>query len=214
VSGNGALTKSGAGALTLSGANTFVGTTTVQTGTLTASGAAAKLGAGNVVVTGGTVTIGSGVSDAIANTATLSLAGGGAARASLGTGVNERVAALLLNGVAQLSGRTYGSTSASGAMVQDNAYFSGNGILTVGLLGDFNGNNTVDAADYLIWRKSYSSNSAMYTAWRANFGQSSSGSGAGGSLLENVPEPASGCLLLAGMLALSLRRVRVPWPQL
>jgi autotransporter-associated beta strand protein len=202
------LTKSGAGTLTLNGANTFTGTTTVLAGTLTAIGAAAKLGSGNVTVTAGTATIASGVSDAIANSAALALAGGGVAHINLGTGVNERVGSLFLNGVAQLTGRTYGSTSAASAMLQDNTYFSGSGVVTVGLLGDYNGNNAVDAADYLVWRKSYSSNTAMYTAWRANFGQTGSGSGAGGSSLAGVPEPASWCLLLAAMLATYFRRVR------
>jgi hypothetical protein len=37
---------------------------------------------------------------------------------------------------------------------------------------DFNHDNTVDAADYVVWRKNAGSQSE-YDTWRANFGQSS-----------------------------------------
>ena len=89
----------------LSGANTYTGGTTLNAGVLSVSGAAAKLGTGNVTVqnTSTTVTslsIESGVQNAIADTATLTLAGGGTAGvadqsyATLGDGVNELVARL------------------------------------------------------------------------------------------------------------------------
>jgi len=69
--------------------------------------------------------------------------------------------------------------------------------------GDYNGNGTVDAADYVLWRKGGplqnevdtpgTVNAADYTAWRARFGNTS-GSGSG---LQNaaVPEPGSLFLL-------------------
>ena len=41
--------------------------------------------------------------------------------------------------------------------------------INVALAGDFNGDNVVDAADYVVWRKSGGSQSA-YDLWRANFG--------------------------------------------
>src|SRR5262245_24788108 len=37
--------------------------------------------------------------------------------------------------------------------------------------GDFNGNGTVDAADYVVWRKT-GGTQADYTTWRTHFGQS------------------------------------------
>src|SRR3954464_1357749 len=48
------------------------------------------------------------------------------------------------------------------------------------LTGDYNGNGTVDAADYVLWRKTPGSfgGAGGYTTWRANFGNV--GGGAGG----------------------------------
>jgi autotransporter-associated beta strand protein len=218
ISGTGTLLRNGAGGTTLlSGANTFSGAT-VQAGTLTASGASATLGGGNVTVTGGNIEIVSGVADAIANaTAALSLAGGGTAGvadvayASLGAGINERVDALLLNGVGQANGITYGSTSSS-ALVQNNEYFAGTGIVSVGVPGDFNNDNSVDAADYVTWRTSPGTYAGTpgYNLWRSNFGATGPGAGGGTGLGvgATVPEPSSVALLMLGFAALASRRRR------
>jgi hypothetical protein len=85
--------------------------------------------------------------------------------------------------------------------------------------GDYNGNGTVDAADYVLWRKGGplikqtevadpgTVSPADYTEWRARFGNSPAGSGSG---LANgsVPEPGSACLVLiaAGMSWLARMR--------
>jgi hypothetical protein len=59
--------------------------------------------------------------------------------------------------------------------------------------GDFNNDNKVDAADYVVWRKT-DNTPAGYAAWRSNFGAGTgSGSGLGSSA---VPEPAAFSLLL------------------
>ena len=74
----------------------------------------------------------------------------------------------------------------------------------MGVPGDYNGNGTVDAADYALWRKGGplqnevdapgTVNAADYTEWRARFGNTSgSGSGLGAG---SVPEPTSMMLLL------------------
>jgi hypothetical protein len=77
---------------------------------------------------------------------------------------------------------------------------------TASLAGDFNGDGTVDAADYVIWRKS-GGTAQQYAEWRANFGMS--GPGGGSATATAVPEPATGWVLACGALAAVLaRRVR------
>ena len=199
------------GTLTVTGSNTYMGGTSVVQGTLDVSGASATLGIGDVLVDGlssnvntgvygtGKLVIESGVNDAIADDASLTLNIGNTfgGTASLGSGVNETIGSLILNGASQLPGRTYGSGT-SGAMVQNDSYFLDTGMVTVGLLGDYNGNHSVDAADYIVWRKSYSSDTNMYDVWRSHYGNSLAGSG---SSLSNVavPEPST---VGAGRLAL------------
>jgi hypothetical protein len=60
-----------------------------------------------------------------------------------------------------------------------------------GLAGDYNGDGTVNAADYTVWRDGGSpdDSQAGYNLWRTNFGDSGSGNGAGA-----VPEPGSWAL--------------------
>jgi hypothetical protein len=76
----------------------------------------------------------------------------------------------------------------------------------VDLIGDYNRNGTVDAADYVQWRENNINGPQGYTDWRANFGRSlplgSSVSAA------NVPEPASAALLLIGGGSAKLMRRR------
>ncbi|HEY4231918.1 MAG TPA: matrixin family metalloprotease [Lacipirellulaceae bacterium] len=93
------------------------------------------------------------------------------------------------------------------------------------LVGDYNGNGIVDAADYTVWRDTLGSMSdlrangnnsgasagkidqADYVAWKANFGHTAGGAGAG--LTGVAPEPTSGLLLaLGGCLTACLRAVR------
>jgi autotransporter-associated beta strand protein len=130
------------GFLILSGSNTYAGGTLVAGGILQVKGTNATLGTGNVTVDNATspnsiarLQILAGVSNAIADSATLSLKGGGTAGVAdqnfifLDTGVNEVVAGLVLNGATQAFG-TYGS-SASSATFQNDEFFSGTGIITV-----------------------------------------------------------------------------------
>lgn len=84
-------------------------------------------------------------------------------------------------------------------------------VSATGLPGDFNSDGTVDAGDYLLWRKNNNTSNplpndnglgvpitaAHYNLWRANFGRPpGSGSGLSASA---VPEPASCLLWLAGL---------------
>src|SRR5262249_3817830 len=79
-------------------------------------------------------------------------------------------------------------------------------LYVAGVPTDYNGNGKVDAADYVLWRKNATLHSEVvnpgidtaedFTEWRARFGRIS-GSGGGSS---DVPEPASGALLLCAAL--------------
>jgi autotransporter-associated beta strand protein len=213
----GALTKISTGTLTLTGANTYGGATTISNGTVELSGAAAKLGPGNVTVTGtgSFLTIDNGVTDGLNNAGTLSVASGGLL--NLAAGVNERVAALSLESVFHPNG-TYGS-SQSNAVNKFDEFFSGTGILTVGpaiLAGDYNSDGTVNAADYVVWKKNIGQPSQtlpndttgvivgqpQYDLWRSNFGSTTAVPGSGAvEIASAIPEPSSVALLTLGFAA-------------
>lgn len=90
--------------------------------------------------------------------------------------------------------------------------------VTPGVPGDYNGNGTVDAADYVLWRKGGPlqnevnqrgvTNAADFTEWRARFGNPG---GPGVGAAASVPEPTAAFLvamagLFAGMCCGRLRR--------
>ena len=148
ISGTGKLTLTAQnsnidqGTLILTGDSSYTGGTLVAGGIIQVTGASADLGLGNVTVSNATsplsiarLSITTGVFDAIANSATLTLAGGGTAGvadqgyAILGAGVNEVVGSLILGSAVQLSG-TYGSTLSPATFTNDE-YFSGTGMLIV-----------------------------------------------------------------------------------
>jgi hypothetical protein len=60
------------------------------------------------------------------------------------------------------------------------------------LPGNFNGDNIVNAGDYVAWRKTGGA-SEGYNAWRVNFGATAGG---GSAASDAVPEPATALLLL------------------
>jgi probable HAF family extracellular repeat protein len=78
----------------------------------------------------------------------------------------------------------------------------------VSIPGDFNHDGRVDAADYVVWRKTGGS-LGDYNTWRANFGQTA-GSGAGAYAGTAVPEPATLVLLMSAMAGWCLRPRRAP----
>jgi T5SS/PEP-CTERM-associated repeat protein len=93
------------------------------------------------------------------------------------------------------------------------------GTLTVTLAGDYNANGVVDAADYLIWRKSvgqtgiglaadgnanHQIDQGDFDVWRAHFGQTA---GSGNDLSSStVAEPATFALLLPAIVLILPRR--------
>jgi hypothetical protein len=68
--------------------------------------------------------------------------------------------------------------------------------------GDYNGDSTVDAADYVVWRKN-GGPQQEYETWRANFGATASGGAVSNA---TVPEPPPGVLLLISLMAATRRR--------
>jgi hypothetical protein len=75
--------------------------------------------------------------------------------------------------------------------------------------GDYNCNCVVDAADYVVWRKS-NGTQQEFTAWRSHFGQPA-GSGTvenfDSSVMANVPNPGSQALAIAGLVC-AIARLR------
>jgi hypothetical protein len=74
--------------------------------------------------------------------------------------------------------------------------------------GDFNGDGKVDAADYVVWRKS-DGTPAGYNEWRTNFGRTG-GSGSSVAEAAAVPEPMSAALVIVAA-AIGLVRLRRRW---
>jgi hypothetical protein len=79
-------------------------------------------------------------------------------------------------------------------------------VLAAMLDGDFNDDDTVDAADYTVWRDGFGSlyDENDYLDWKNNFGQSL---GSGGGAAAAVPEPSVGLLLVVGVCWLAFRPV-------
>jgi hypothetical protein len=95
------------------------------------------------------------------------------------------------------------------------AYNPGSIVLSVtgiGTPGDFNGDGKVDAADYVVWRKT-GGTSQQYQDWRSHFG-AGMGAGSGDAGVNNagsVPEPSS-ALLVALMACSFVSRRRLTRP--
>jgi hypothetical protein len=70
-----------------------------------------------------------------------------------------------------------------------------------GLAGDFNDDGSVDAADYVVWRKGFGTEYSEddYDDWRANFGITAGAASAGAAVHAAVPEPASPLLVVAAL---------------
>ncbi|MEX2310347.1 MAG: hypothetical protein WD738_22455 [Pirellulales bacterium] len=72
--------------------------------------------------------------------------------------------------------------------------------------GDYNGDGTVDAADYVVWRKT-DGTPVGYEKWRTHFGETAGDSSSTGSGSASVPEPAT------WFLGLSLAAVGLSAPR-
>jgi hypothetical protein len=74
---------------------------------------------------------------------------------------------------------------------------------------DFNGDLVVDAADYVVWRKTDGTQNG-YNLWRTNFGRTS-GSGSTLGASSSVPEPGTAALLM--LCTLGVVRLRCARPR-
>jgi hypothetical protein len=76
------------------------------------------------------------------------------------------------------------------------------------LLGDFNHDGTVDAADYTIWRDGLDTLYTLgdYADWKAHFGETAGGTAASSPLSSSVPEPSTAWLMFAATLFVLRRR--------
>lgn len=115
-----AITKVGSGVWTLGGSNTYVGATTVLSGTLRVS-TNGTLGTGDLTVSTGAVCVVENTLDAVADDSVLRLNSMG--RFSAGAGVNEIVRQLYIDGVMQRCG-VWNTT-------RDPAHFAGEGQVLV-----------------------------------------------------------------------------------
>ncbi|HEX2477590.1 MAG TPA: PEP-CTERM sorting domain-containing protein, partial [Lacipirellulaceae bacterium] len=79
-----------------------------------------------------------------------------------------------------------------------------NYVTSTAIPGDYNNDGAVNAADYVVWRKTDGTQSG-YNTWRTNFGRTS-GSGAALGDASSVPEPAGLLVALAGALGMLSHR--------
>jgi len=119
------LTKRGNGTLLLTGANTYSGVTAIHEGTLQL-GTGGSLASTNIFVFGSTLRL--TAKDVLPNNARLEVTG----VVQLDAGVQEKIGALRLGGLEAAVNKSYGST-ASAANIQNDVYFSGTGVLLVGV---------------------------------------------------------------------------------
>ena len=107
----------------------------------------------------------------------------------------------------------------------DNVRFTTPAAPPEGLAGDYNGDGTVDAADYTVWRNNLGGDAAAladgsrdpmntgpidgddYTFWKNNYGNTSEGAGSLAGLAGSVvPEPATIALVISVVVLLNGRR--------
>jgi hypothetical protein len=94
------------------------------------------------------------------------------------------------------------------------SYLGGTGndvtLTLAALLGDYNRDGIVDAADYAVWRNTGINGQQGYVDWRANFGKTAPSFGLSPPSATSIPVPESSAWISAfvGMLGILLRRIR------
>jgi fibronectin-binding autotransporter adhesin len=179
------VTKSGAGKWILTGSNTYSGDTSVESGTLSITNSFLANAADVYMTTGGIFDLSFVGSDVIDE--------------------------LFFNGTAQAAG-TWGAIGNASADFQS-AFFTGTGLIQVltggaAPTGDYNEDGFVNAADYVVWRKtpaSHGGDPQGYNDWRTNFGATVPGGGGSGA----VPEPTSAAMILLATVGFFVRSRRI-----
>ncbi|MCA9187816.1 MAG: dockerin type I domain-containing protein [Pirellulaceae bacterium] len=132
--------------------------------------------------------------------------------ADLGTDINAALAAVSEMRILHNANVDYRGAVVNASMFIDNIKPLA---AVIGLPGDYNGNGSVDAADYTVWKDNFGSSSdlaadgngngtidaADYTVWKDNFGN-------GGPGITAVPEPTSWISLLVVAAAIYSQRRR------
>jgi fibronectin-binding autotransporter adhesin len=189
VSGAGGLTKNGPATLIISNpASSYDGDTSVDQGTLSLT------------------------NPILSNSSDVYLASAGILNLSY-TGT-DIVNSLFLDDVAQAVG-LWGATG-NGLADFTTDLITGDGLLDVqspgSLPGDYNSDNVVDAADYVLWRKdpdSFGGDPDGYNTWVDNYGATAGGGSGALDVTAVVPEPGTGLLALfalSGLIAVAARR--------
>ncbi|MCI0331874.1 MAG: hypothetical protein L0228_01450 [Planctomycetes bacterium] len=118
---------------------------------------------------------------------------------------------LQANGLSGLTGATFsdyftttGAPDDPNLGIDNDNYTLTSLLASPGLPGDYNGDGSVDLADYVLWRKNpadHGGNPAGYNTWLQNFGETSGPGGSGA-----VPEPVSLMPVMIGLAGLWLGR--------
>jgi hypothetical protein len=83
------------------------------------------------------------------------------------------------------------------------------GVLSVvPLTGDYNGNGTVDAADYVVWQGGLGTTYAQadYDVWKSHFGNTAGGGSQLAGAQSVVPEPAAAFVALIGCCTVAITK--------
>lgn len=113
---------------------------------------------------------------------------------------------LQANGQSGMTGATFGTYFTTTGTTGMANYTLTSLVAPPGLTGDYNDDNAVNAADYVLWRNDPASygGAGGYNTWRANFG-ATSGAGSGSGLGAGaVPEPVGAMLGIVGLALTAL----------
>jgi autotransporter-associated beta strand protein/T5SS/PEP-CTERM-associated repeat protein len=208
----GAIVNSGA---TLAGTGSLGGTVNINAGGTLAPGTTlGTLTVGGLTLAGGTLAMEIGGTaagtqyDQVSSSGAFSLAG--ALNVSLANGFAPSAGqSFNLLDWGSLSG-TFSSMSLPtlSGLTWNTSQLYTNGVLSVAsanIPGDYNNDSAIDAADYVVWRKSGINGPTGYDTWRTHFGEHSS-SGSGASANATVPEPATLVMLIVAAAVVAIGR--------